>query len=67
MEIGKKAGKGKVWHSGIDDDSLDVLVVEIEDLENDELSPEEAGFMYGYSADEAWDEELEGTESDEWA
>jgi hypothetical protein len=32
----------------IDEDSLDLLDSEIEDLENDEISSKEAGFMQGY-------------------
>ncbi len=40
--------KKKVWHTDIGDDSLEVLASEIENLENDELSLGEAGFMQGY-------------------
>lgn len=46
----------KPGYSRIVDDSLEVLSSEIEDLENDELSPEEAGFITGYEeeADYEW-------------
>lgn len=49
-----------LWHRNIpDSDSLEVMAVEIEDLENDELSVEEAGFLQGYEEDsyELYDEE----------
>ncbi len=39
-------------YSRIVDDSLEVLASEIEDLENDELSPGEAGFLFGYEENE---------------
>jgi hypothetical protein len=39
----------------VNDDLLEMMTSEIEDLENDELSLSEAGFMRGYN--EAEDEE----------
>lgn len=38
-------------------DSLELLDAEIEELENDELSAEEAGFLFGYDTE---------TEDDQW-
>ncbi len=43
----------KAWHIDFGDDSLEILEAEIEDLENDELSVTEAGFLSGYEEDEA--------------
>ncbi len=40
--------KRKVWHTDIGEDSLEILAVEVEELENDELAPREAGFLSGY-------------------
>ncbi len=48
--------KRKFWHRNIGEDSLEVLAVEVEELENDELSPGEAGFLSGYELE---DEEYE--------
>lgn len=52
-------------YSRIVDDSLEVLESEIEDLENDELSPEEAAFISGYEEEtdyELW--AVEGAEDE---
>lgn len=48
--------KRKAWHTDVGDDSLEVLAAEVEDLENDELSTREAGFMQGYDDEEAYEE-----------
>lgn len=40
----------------IGNDSLELLETEIEELENDELSLEEAGFLFGYETENADDE-----------
>ena len=42
----------KAWHIDFGNDSLEILETEIEDLENDELSVTEAGFLSGYEEDE---------------
>ena len=44
--------KIKFWHNDIGEDSLEVLAAEIEELENDELSTGEAGFLSGYDSEE---------------
>ncbi|HLD97389.1 MAG TPA: hypothetical protein VI934_03540 [Candidatus Nanoarchaeia archaeon] len=44
--------KKHVWHIDFGEDSLEILGTEIENLENDELSVLEAGFLSGYEADE---------------
>ena len=36
----------------IGEDSLEIVASEIEDLENDELSSSEAGFLSGYEEEE---------------
>ncbi len=38
-------------NSFLDADSLEVMTGEVEELENDELSMEEAGFLQGYEDD----------------
>lgn len=44
--------KKGLWHGNIQDgDSIDVVAAEVENLENDELSVEEAGFLQGYEED----------------
>lgn len=43
--------KKKVWYMDLEDDSLEIMASEIEDLENDELSIGEAGFMEGYATE----------------
>ncbi len=48
--------KRKFWHADVGEDSLEVLAVEVEELENDELTPGEAGFLSGYELE---DEEYE--------
>ena len=40
------------WHADVGEDSLEVLASEVENLENDELSIGEAGFMSGYQNEE---------------
>lgn len=49
-----------LWHRNITGtDSLEVMSAEVEDLENDELSAEEAGFLQGYEEelyDDLWEE-----------
>ncbi|MBI2549932.1 hypothetical protein HYV83_02010 [Candidatus Woesearchaeota archaeon] len=46
----------KVWHTEVGEDSLELLASEVEDLENDELSTGEAGFISGYEEEEEyWD------------
>ena len=42
----------KMWHTEVGKDSLELLASEIEDLENDELSTGEAGFISGYEEEE---------------
>ncbi len=49
--------KKNVWHINFGEDSLEILDAEIEDLENDELSVPEAGFLRGYEEDEEGYEE----------
>lgn len=49
----------RLWHSDFDDDSLEVQAAEISDLENDEIDLGEAGFLFGYEADECNSEEFE--------
>lgn len=44
--------KKKIWNINFGHDSLEILETEIEDLENDELSVTEAGFLSGYGEDE---------------
>lgn len=46
------AVRKKSWYTDIGEDSLEVLSSEIEDLENDELSIGEAGFISGYEEEE---------------
>ena len=44
--------KNGIWHTNLTyADSLEVMQAEIENLENDELSMEEAGFLQGYEED----------------
>lgn len=50
--------KRRFWHTDIGDDSLEVLAAEIENLENDELSVGEAGFLHGYEDEEEEYEEV---------
>ena len=42
----------KSWYTEVGEDSLEVLASEVEELENDELSIGEAGFMSGYQDEE---------------
>ena len=42
----------KNWYVAVGEDSLEVLASEVEDLENDELSIGEAGFISGYQDEE---------------
>ena len=44
--------KKRVWYIELGNDSLEVSDAEIEELENDELSIPEAGFLSGYEEDE---------------
>ncbi|HIG98435.1 TPA: hypothetical protein HA231_03355 [Candidatus Woesearchaeota archaeon] len=44
--------KSQPWHADIGKDSLELLVVEVEELENDEISTREAGFLNGYELEE---------------
>ena len=53
----------KSVNSEFDDDALEVQNAEIEDLENDEISPEEAAFMMGYEEDSFTDELFEEEEA----
>lgn len=46
----------KGWHTDLGGDSLEVLSSEIEELENDELSTGEAGFLSGYQEEEEYEE-----------
>ena len=46
----------KSWYADVGDNSLEVLASEIENLENDELSTGEAGFISGYQEDEEYEE-----------
>lgn len=49
----------KKWQASVMElkDSIELLESEIEELENDELSAGEAGFLYGYEAE---------SEDDDW-
>ncbi|MBI2145357.1 hypothetical protein HYU18_03485 [Candidatus Woesearchaeota archaeon] len=48
--------KKGLWHENItDDDSLEIITTEVEDLENDQLSASEAGFLQGYEEEEAYE------------
>ena len=49
---------------GKEHDDLEVLEAEILDLEDDELSPREAGFMQGYNVDEV--DTIGDYREDEW-
>lgn len=49
--------KRRFWHTDVGEDSLEVLAVEVEELENDELSAGEAGFLSGYEDEEEEDYE----------
>ncbi len=41
-----------LWHESIiGEDSLEIISTEMEELENDELSVGEAGFLQGYEED----------------
>ena len=40
------------WYADVGEDSLEVLASEVENLENDELSTGEAGFISGYQDEE---------------
>ncbi len=42
----------KSWHIDVGNDSLELLASEVEELENDELSAAEAGFLSGYDEEE---------------
>ena len=42
----------KSWYTDVGEDSLEVLASEVENLENDELSTSEAGFISGYQDEE---------------
>ncbi|MBI3037065.1 hypothetical protein HYY73_04950 [Candidatus Woesearchaeota archaeon] len=46
--------KRRAWYVDFGEDSLELLASEVEDLENDELSTSEAGFISGY---DGYDEE----------
>ena len=50
--------KKRFWHTDVGEDSLEVLAVEVEELENDELSTREAGFLSGYEDEEEEYEEI---------
>ena len=54
--MGKKAGvitMSKLkWYIDIGEDSLEIGTSEVEELENDELSSSEAGFLSGYAEEE---------------
>jgi len=56
--------KEKMWYVDIGDDSLEILDSEVEDLDNDEISLEEAGFMAGYDKTEVDDFEALSFEED---
>ena len=62
MEIfGLQAEVGKVkkaWYVDLGEDSLEIGDSEIEELENDELSVAEAGFLSGYAKEEEGYEEF---------
>lgn len=42
----------KGWYADAGDNSLEVLASEVEELENDELTAGEAGFLSGYREEE---------------
>ncbi len=44
------------WHIDVGDNSLEVLASEVEELENDELTTREAGFLSGYHEEEEYEE-----------
>ncbi|MBI2144086.1 hypothetical protein HYU17_02955 [Candidatus Woesearchaeota archaeon] len=44
-----------IWHTGVGEDSLEVMAAEVGELENDELSAGEAGFMQGYEDAEEYE------------
>ena len=46
------------WYIDIGDDSLEIGTSEVEELENDELSSSEAGFLSGYQEEEEAYEEV---------
>lgn len=46
------AVRKKSWYTELGGDSLEVLSSEVEDLENDELTTGEAGFLSGYEEEE---------------
>ena len=46
--------KRKAWYIDVGEDSLELLASEVEDLENDELSTGEAGFISGYEEEEEY-------------
>lgn len=46
----------KSWYADVGDNSLEVLASEVENLENDELTAGEAGFISGYQEDEEYEE-----------
>ena len=48
--------KKKDWYADMGSDSLEVLASEVEELENDELSTGEAGFISGYEEAEEYEE-----------
>ncbi|MBI2581024.1 hypothetical protein HYV85_04430 [Candidatus Woesearchaeota archaeon] len=50
------AVRKKSWYTDLGEDSLEMLASEIEDLENDELSAGEAGFLSGYHEEEEYEE-----------
>ncbi len=45
------------WYADVGDSSLEVLASEVEELENDELTTGEAGFLSGYQEEEDYEEE----------
>ena len=46
------------WYIDIGEDSLEIGISEVEDLENDELTSSEAGFLSGYLEEEEAYEEV---------
>ncbi len=46
------------WYADVGNDSLEVLASEVENLENDELSAGEAGFISGYNEEESEYDEI---------
>lgn len=48
----------KNWYVDVGDNSLEVLASEVEELENDELTAGEAGFLSGYQKEEEEYEEI---------